>query len=116
MSSGQQRYPSAIGDCDMTIHAAMIAQTGREYVNRQSTSGPRRGTLTIIGSVSSFLTPSRLTVSGTGAYGGFGAGVNDYDPFLLHTPPPSFPTVGFVPDPRLARAAATPEVGARRRD
>jgi hypothetical protein len=84
-----------IGDCNMTIHAAMIAQTGREYVNRQSTSGPRRGTLTIIGSVSSFLTPSRMEYStSTGAYGGFGAGVNDYDAFLLRTPPPSFPTVG----------------------
>ncbi len=93
--TGQQgtAYPDSIGNCNMTIHAAMIAQTGREYVNRQSTSGPRRGLLTIIGSVSSFLTPSRMTISGS-TYGGFGAGANDYDPFLLHTPPPSFPTVG----------------------
>jgi hypothetical protein len=44
--------------------------------------------------VSSLLTPSRMTVDSYGVYGGFGAGSNDYDAFLLHTPPPSFPTVG----------------------
>jgi hypothetical protein len=93
-SSGSNANTGIIGDCNMTIHAAMIAQTGREYVNRQSTSGPRRATLTIIGSVSSLLTPSRMTVDNYGVYGGFGAGSNDYDPFLMHTPPPSFPTVG----------------------
>jgi Tfp pilus assembly protein PilX len=81
------------GTVDMTVHAAVIAQTGREYVNRSDTSGPRRRLLTIIGSISSFLTPSRATTNGT-QYGGFAQGANDYDSFLLYNPPPSFPTVG----------------------
>jgi Tfp pilus assembly protein PilX len=93
-SSGSNYLTQQIGNCNMTIHAAMIAQTGREYVNRQSASGPRRATLTIVGSVSSYLQPSRLTYSSDGSYGGFGGGANVYDSFMLHTPPPSFPTVG----------------------
>ena len=44
----------------MEIDAALIAQTGKEFVNYNGASGPRRGLLTIYGSVSSYLTPYRV--------------------------------------------------------
>jgi hypothetical protein len=82
------------GNIDMEIDAAIIAQQGCEIVNRGTSSqGPRRQLLTFYGSVSSYGTPSRCTTSGTN-YSGFNQGANYYDPFLLHQPPPFFPTVG----------------------
>ncbi len=42
------------------------------------------------GSVSSCLQPYRYSTGG----GGFANGENTYDPYLLHNPPPYFPTVG----------------------
>jgi hypothetical protein len=88
-------WTSNVGTVDMEIDAALIAQTGKEFVNYNGTSGPRRGLLKFYGSVSSYLTPYRYSVSSNNAdYGGFGRGANVYDAFLLHNPPPKFPTVG----------------------
>lgn len=84
------------GDLDMRVDAAIIAQEGAEYVSRDSSNspyGPRRRLLTLYGSISSHDTPTRATTSGT-AYCGFAQGANTYDPFLLHNPPPYFPTIG----------------------
>jgi hypothetical protein len=84
---------------DMEVDAALIAQTGHEYVNRDSSSsdprnwGPRRDLITFYGSVSSYDTPSRETTSGN-EYCGFNNGANVYDTYLLHLPPPYFPTIG----------------------
>jgi hypothetical protein len=50
--------------------------------------------LTIYGSVSSYHTPYRSTTSGSSTLGGFVNGANTYDDWLLHEPPPYFPTVG----------------------
>jgi type II secretory pathway pseudopilin PulG len=88
-------WTSNVGTVDMEIDAALIAQTGKEFVNFNGTSGPRRGMLTIYGSVSSYLTPYRASIASNDVdYGGFGRGANTYDRFLLNEPPPSFPTVG----------------------
>lgn len=76
---------------DMEIDAAMIAQQGREYARSAEIGGPTRDTLIIYGSVSSLLRPYRYT---TGSDDGFRRGENTYDPYLLHNPPPYFPTVG----------------------
>jgi Tfp pilus assembly protein PilX len=86
---------SHLGNISMEIDAALIAQTGKEYVNFNGVSGPRRNMLTIYGSVSSCLTPYRCSVAADKVnYAGFGRGSNDYDEFLLKEPPPHFPTVG----------------------
>jgi hypothetical protein len=83
------------GSVDMEIDAAIIAQTGKEFVNYNGAAGPRRNLLTFFGSVSSKLTPYRVSVASDNKnYGGFGRGANTYDSFLLHNPPPYFPTVG----------------------
>jgi hypothetical protein len=88
-------WTSNVGTVDMEIDAALIAQTGKEFVNSNGTTGPRRGLLTIYGSVSSYLTPYRCSIASNNVdYAGFGRGANSYDAFLLHEPPPSFPTVG----------------------
>jgi type II secretory pathway pseudopilin PulG len=88
-------WTSNVGSVDMEIDAALIAQTGKEFVNYNGVAGPRRGMLTFYGSVSSYLTPYRCSVaSDEHQYAGFGRGANMYDSFLLHEPPPSFPTVG----------------------
>lgn len=88
-------WTSNVGTVDMEIDAALIAQKGKEFVNYNGTYGPRRGLLTFFGSVSSYLTPYRVSVAYNQVdYGGFGRGANEYDSFLLHNPPPSFPTVG----------------------
>ncbi|MCL5734052.1 MAG: hypothetical protein M1274_00440 [Actinobacteria bacterium] len=86
---------------NMEVDCALIAQEGAEFVNFDSSGyhsgwGPRRGTLTMFGSVSSFGTPYRRTspIDGSNDYAGFKDGENTYDGFLLHTPPPYFPTVG----------------------
>lgn len=85
---------------DMEIDAALIAQQGKEYVNYDASGspsewGPRRDTLTFFGSVSSYATPYRRTdTRSDGHYAGFFTGVNTYDGFLLHNPPPYFPKVG----------------------
>ncbi len=76
----------------------MIAQEGAEYVSRDSSGyssqwGPRRDLLTFYGSISSHDTPTRATTSGSD-YCGFNNGANVYDSFLLHNPPPYFPTIG----------------------
>ena len=76
---------------DMTIDAAMIAQQGKEYAVAADLGGPDRDLLTIYGSVSSLHTPYRYN---PGSDGGFENGANTYDTFLLHNPPPYFPTVG----------------------
>jgi hypothetical protein len=76
---------------DMTIDAAMIAQQGKEYAVAADLGGPDRDLLTIYGSVSSLHTPYRYSPS---TDGGFENGANTYDTFLLHNPPPYFPTVG----------------------
>jgi hypothetical protein len=85
----------------MEVDCALIAQKGAEFVNFDATGsssgwGPRRGLLTIYGSVSSFLTPFRRTspISGSSNYAGFAEGANTYDGFLLHNSPPYFPTIG----------------------
>ncbi|MBN1319234.1 MAG: hypothetical protein JXA87_00190 [Thermoleophilia bacterium] len=82
-----------IGTVDMEINAAVIAQQGKEYTRAGEIGGPLRDTLTIYGSVSSFQTPYKYRSSGLGV-GGFQNGSNEYDPFLLHNPPPYFPTTG----------------------
>jgi hypothetical protein len=88
-------WTTNVGTVDMEIDAALIAQTGKEFVNYNGTTGPRRGLLTIYGSVSSYLSPYRVSVSTNNQdYAGFGRGANTYDSFMLHEPPPSFPTVG----------------------
>ncbi|NLE73957.1 MAG: hypothetical protein GX604_04925 [Actinobacteria bacterium] len=85
---------------NLDIDAALISQKGKEYVSYDSTGnasawGPRRGTLTFYGSVSSFDTPYRRTdTRSDGHYAGFFEGVNTYDNFLLYNPPPHFPKVG----------------------
>jgi hypothetical protein len=76
---------------DMEIDGALIAQQGAEYVSAADLGGPDRDTLTIYGSVSSYTRPYRYN---TGNGGGFANGVNMYDPYLLHDPPPYFPTAG----------------------
>jgi hypothetical protein len=84
----------------MEIDAAMIAQEGAEYVSRDSSGngngwGPRRLLLSIYGSVCSHDTPTRETQNSNGNdFAGFEQGSNVYDPFLLHQPPPFFPTIG----------------------
>jgi hypothetical protein len=85
----------------MEIDAALIAQKGAEFVSFDSSGdhsvwGPRRGLLTFFGSVSSFQTPFRRTspIQGSSDYAGFADGANTYDGFLLHNPPPYFPTIG----------------------
>ncbi len=87
-----------LSEMDMEIDAALIAQEGAEYVSRDSSGyasqwGPRRDLLTFFGSISSHDTPTRSTTSG-GDYCGFEEGANTYDTFLLHNPPPYFPTIG----------------------
>ena len=90
----------SLSTMSMEVDCALIAQQGAEFVNRDSSGsssgwGPRRGLLTIFGSVSSFGTPTRATFSGSGSdYCGFEDGANSYDGFLLHNPPPYFPTIG----------------------
>ena len=84
---------------DMEIDAALIAQNGKESCNAGDNGGsgygPIRDMLTIYGSVSSYHTPYRSTVNNSGdTLGGFDQGANTYDPWLLHDPPPYFPTVG----------------------
>ncbi|MHB0980826.1 MAG: hypothetical protein ACYC5Q_12290 [Thermoleophilia bacterium] len=85
---------------DMEIDAAMIAQQGREFVNfdtfgPSSQWGPRRNKLTMFGSISTKGTPVRMAQAGSGSdYAGFLVGDNSYDSYLLHNPPPYFPTVG----------------------
>ena len=84
---------------DMEIDGALIAQQGKESCNagdnNGSSYGPIRDMLTIYGSVSSYHTPYRSTVNNSGdTLGGFDNGANTYDPWLLHDPPPYFPTVG----------------------
>jgi hypothetical protein len=83
----------------MEIDAALIAQQGKESCNAADQTGggnygPIRDMLTIYGSVSSYHTPYRSTVSGGNTLGGFVNGTNTYDDWLLHEPPPYFPTVG----------------------
>ena len=85
----------------MEVDCALIAQQGAEFVNYDSSGdssswGPRRGLLTLFGSVSSYRTPYRRTspISGSSNYAGFAEGANTYDGFLLHNPPPYFPTIG----------------------
>jgi type II secretory pathway pseudopilin PulG len=104
------------GTIDMRVDAAIIAQQGAEYVSRDSSSspwGPCRRLLTFYGSVSSKGTPSRATTSGS-TYCGFAQGANSYDRFLLHTPPPYFPTIGTYQildwQELLPSQAVTPEV------
>jgi type II secretory pathway pseudopilin PulG len=88
------RSKSVSQTTNMEIDAALIAQQGWERVNRDENSmGPKRGKLTFYGSVSSYGTPSRATTSGSN-YCGFKDGENTYDFFLLHNPPPYFPTIG----------------------
>jgi hypothetical protein len=108
-------WTSNVGTVDMRVDAAIIAQTGKEFVNYNSTSGPRRGLLTFYGSVSTLLTPYRVSVASNGIYyGGFGRGANQYDSFMLHNPPPYFPTVGSYQIlqwrelPKSQEVAATP--------
>ncbi|MCL4369169.1 MAG: hypothetical protein M1337_08415 [Actinobacteria bacterium] len=85
---------------DMEVDAAVIAQQGAEFVNYDTSGsasswGPRRHQLAIYGSVSSKGTPVRMADAGnTVDYAGFRYGANSYDSFLLHNPPPYFPTVG----------------------
>ena len=85
---------------DMEIDAAIIAQQGREFVNfdtfgSPSQWGPRRRLLTMFGSISTKGTPVRMAQANTGSdYAGFLEGANTYDGYLLHNPPPYFPTVG----------------------
>ncbi len=93
--------PGSMSDLDMEIDCALIAQQGAEYVSFDSSGsssgwGPRRDHLTIFGSVSSFQTPFRRTspIGGSSDYAGFEEGTNMYDGFLLHNPPPHFPTIG----------------------
>jgi len=85
----------------MEVDCALIAQQGAEFVSFDSSGsssgwGPRRGMLTIFGSVSSYQTPFRRTspIGGSPDYAGFEEGTNTYDGFLLHNPPPYFPTIG----------------------
>lgn len=93
------KLPPSTND-DLEIDAAIIAQQGKEYVSYDSSGsasgwGPRRGELTFFGSVSSYITPYRRTDTRTdGHYAGFATGVNTYDAFLLHNPPPYFPKIG----------------------
>jgi len=75
---------------DMEVDAALIAQQGREYSRAADLGGPTRDYLAMYGSVSSCLQPYRYSTGG----GGFANGENTYDPYLLHNPPPYFPTVG----------------------
>ncbi len=84
---------------DMEIDAALIAQQGKESCNAADESndnyGPIRDMLTIYGSVSTYHTPYRSTVNYSGTtLGGFTNGSNSYDDWLMHDPPPYFPTVG----------------------
>jgi hypothetical protein len=91
----------SLSSMTMEVDCALIAQQGAEFVNYDSSGsssgwGPRRGLLTLFGSVSSYLTPYRRTspIEGSSNYAGFEEGANTYDGFLLHNPPPYFPTVG----------------------
>ena len=89
----------SVASQDMEIDAALIAQQGKESCNAADQTGggnygPIRDMLTIYGSVSSYHTPYRSTVSGGNTLGGFVNGTNTYDDWLLHEPPPYFPTVG----------------------
>ena len=86
----------SVSQQDMEIDAAIIAQQGKESCNAaDSNYGPIRDMLTIYGSVSSYHKPYRSTVDNNGnTLGGFTNGSNTYDPWLLHNPPPYFPTVG----------------------
>jgi hypothetical protein len=84
---------------NMEINVALIAQQGKESCNAadqlNSAYGPIRNMLTIYGSVSTFHTPYRSTVNSSGTtLGGFTYGNNSYDAWLMHDPPPYFPTVG----------------------
>ncbi len=91
----------SLSTMNMEIDCALIAQQGAEFVSFDSSGsssgwGPRRNLLTIFGSVSSFQTPFRRTspIEGSSNYAGFEEGENVYDGFLLHNPPPHFPTIG----------------------
>ncbi|MHB1414940.1 MAG: hypothetical protein ACYC1C_06775 [Chloroflexota bacterium] len=89
----------SLSTMDMEIDAAMIAQQGREFVNfdtfgSSSQWGPRRDELTFFGSISTKGTPVRMASNGGSDYAGFLVGNNSYDSYLLHNPPPYFPTVG----------------------
>jgi hypothetical protein len=86
----------SVSQQDMEIDAAIIAQQGKESCNAaDSNYGPIRDLLTIYGSVSSYHKPYKGTVDNNGnTLGGFVNGANTYDPWLLHNPPPYFPTVG----------------------
>jgi hypothetical protein len=80
-----------ISSMDMEVDGALIAEAGKEWCNAADLGGPDRDTLTIYGSVSSYTRPYRYN---TGNDGGFQNGSNTYDPYLLHNPPPYFPTAG----------------------
>jgi type II secretory pathway pseudopilin PulG len=87
------------GSVDMEVDAAIIAQQGKEFVNHDASNGanmgPRRNMITFFGSVSSNVTPYRCTTSANNRdYAGFAYGANTYDRYLLHNPPPHFPTIG----------------------
>jgi len=56
-----------------------------------TSGGPDRDTLTIYGSVSSYTRPYRYN---TGNDVVSPTVPNTYDPYLLHNPPPYFPTAG----------------------
>jgi hypothetical protein len=79
-----------VSELDMEIDAALIAQQGKEFCRAADLGGPTRDLLTIYGSVSSYSRPYRYSTGG----GGFANGANEYDPFLLHNPPPYFPKTG----------------------
>jgi hypothetical protein len=80
-----------LSQIDMEMDAAVIAQQGKEYVTAADLGGPTRDMLTIWGSVCSYMRPYRYN---TGTHGGFTNGSNTYDSYLLHAPPPYFPTIG----------------------
>ncbi len=79
----------SLSDVDMEIDAAMIAQKGARFARAAQMDGPLRDYLIIYGSNTSNGAPFR--VSGNH---GFANADTQYDPFLLHNPPPHFPTIG----------------------
>ncbi len=102
----------SVSQQDMEIDAAVIAQQGKESCNAADASGnnygPIRDMLTIYGSVSSFHTPYRATVSNGNTLGGFVNGTNTYDAWLLKDPPPLLPDGGQLSDYQLAGTTQRP--------
>lgn len=87
--------PYAGADDNLELDGAFIAQNGR-FGRRYYDSGTHRlkTSMNRFGMIASNLVPVTAWVSGSTVVSGYQTGVSNYDPNLLYSPPPYFPTSG----------------------